>query len=50
MLAEVLREKTPKKAEAGPVRGGRENMFGAKYTHGENYRSARGDVAMELRA
>ena len=48
VLAEVLREKNPKKAEAGPVRGGRENMIGAKYTHGENYRSSRGDVAMEL--
>lgn len=48
VLAEVAREKNPKKAEAGPQRGGRQNVIGAKYTHGENYRLERGDVALEL--
>ena len=48
VVAEIAREKNPKKAEAGPERGGRQNVIGAKYTHGENYRLERGDVAMEL--
>jgi len=48
VLAEIIREKNPKKAKAGPGRGGREGVIGSKYTHGQNYRLERGDVALEL--